>query len=156
MTTKKLALIHKIPDWLRRTGVFARKSGGGLLGSYDKDTNKNVFEDPKSMEPVRIEDAQVIASRTLNGTFRVVLDLDIPHYYQVSSSGNGHLVIDVELSKNEHDELMDHLASLGIIQEGFARSAKIKEVGACVRLPWTIKGFDQSLNERYPEDEAAS
>lgn len=135
-----------VPQWLTNA-VFARVRGGGLLGGYKNGVN--TFNDPDALEDVSIEDAQVMTAK-IDGSkyYRLLLDLDVDHFYSESSSGNGHLVIDVEMSREEHDLVMETLASVGVLQQGYAEGSKIKRQGAALRLPWVKKGEDKSLREQ--------
>ena len=135
-----------IPGWMKKNAVFGRKRGGGLLKSSSPPEE---FKDPNDIEEVDIDDAQLMTAKIKGkNAYRLLLDLDGPHKYLVSSSGNGHLVIDVELSREEHDLILELLSSVGIIQNGFSESAKIKKQGASLRLPWVKKGEDKSRNEQ--------
>lgn len=135
-----------IPGWMKKNAVFGRKRGGGLLKSSSPPEE---FKDPNAIEEVDIDDAQLMTAKIKGkNAYRLLLDLDGPHKYLVSSSGNGHLVVDVELSREEHDLILELLSSVGIIQNGFSESAKIKKQGASLRLPWVKKGEDKSRNEQ--------
>lgn len=66
-------------------------------------------------------EATLITSVAGTGGYHLpVLDLDIEHHYEPSStSGHGHLFLNVPLSQLQMDELTDVLERLGIIQPGY-------------------------------------
>lgn len=68
-----------------------------------------------------------------------VLDLDVEHlYYPSTTPGHGALLLNVCLTKDEHEELLALLERLGIIQPGFAEASRQRGYAA-LRTPWTDK-----------------
>lgn len=68
-----------------------------------------------------------------------VLDLDIEHHYEPSSTaGHGHLFLNVPLSQLQMDELTDVLERLGIIQPGYRAAFEARGYTA-VRKPGIVK-----------------
>lgn len=97
-------------------------------------------------EPVvNIHDANAVTSRTTSSLLsstpmhKPVLDIDFPAKLVPSSTpGHSHLYLDRELSWPQYKKLLDVLAEVGIIQDGYADSA-IKRGYSAVRLPWVKK-----------------
>lgn len=86
-----------------------------------------------------IKNANAISSKTDSGTHKVLLDLDVEHYYVPSSTeGHGHLYINVDLTTPQFNVLLFTLQYLGIIQKGFA-FLSIKRGFAALRFPWVKK-----------------
>jgi hypothetical protein len=87
----------------------------------------------------RMKDANALSSKTKSGHHKVLLDLDVEHYYVPSSTeGHGHLYINVDLSTAQYNVLLFTLQHLGIIQKGFA-FLSIKRGFAALRFPWVKK-----------------
>jgi hypothetical protein len=86
-----------------------------------------------------IKEANALSSKTKSGHHKVLLDLDVEHYYVPSSTeGHGHLYINVDLSTAQYNVLLFTLQHLGIIQKGFALLS-IKRGFAALRFPWVKK-----------------
>lgn len=97
-------------------------------------------------EPVvNIHDANAVTSRTTSSLLssvavhRPVLDLDFPVTVIPSSTpGHFHLYLDRELTWPQYRKLLEVLAEIGLIQDGYADTA-IKRGYSAVRLPWVKK-----------------
>lgn len=67
------------------------------------------------------------------------IDLDIPHYYGESTTpGHAHLILDVELSWEDYEELLALLARLKIIEQGYLNAARFRHE-SWMRVPWVKK-----------------
>lgn len=105
---------------------------------YDPATEKR--------EPVTdLHHANAITSRTVTSLLsstpvhKPVLDIDFfAKLVPSSTPGHSHLYLDHEMSWPQYKKLLDVLAEVGIIQDGYADSA-IKRGYSAVRLPWVKK-----------------
>ncbi|WP_263729996.1 hypothetical protein [Cellulomonas sp. SG140] len=79
--------------------------------------------------------------------YALLLDLDTAVHVAKSSSGNTHLYVDVSMTKEQHDAVMDALAKAGVIEAGFARSGIRSTFGTTLRLPWVRKHQDKTLHQ---------
>lgn len=74
------------------------------------------------------------------GTHKPVLDIDMDCVLLESSTpGHHHLFIDKEMSWEDYCKLMDVMAEVGILEEGYVRASKHRKYSAA-RLPWVKKG----------------
>lgn len=81
----------------------------------------------------------LVSSLCSDGMHMPVLDLDIPHRYEPSSTpGHGHLYLDVPMTWDVCVKLLGALADAGIIEEGFARLS-IERGASFVRKPGVHK-----------------
>ena len=70
-----------------------------------------------------------------------VLDIDLPITVLPSSTpGHHHLFIDAGITWDEYIELLELLARLNIIEQGYLFASKERGY-TCVRLPWIKKGM---------------
>lgn len=73
------------------------------------------------------------------GMSKVVLDIDLPAQLVPSSTpGHFHLYIDKEVPTDKYMRLLEVLAEVGIIEEGY-KEASIARGFTAVRLPWIKK-----------------
>ena len=93
--------------------------------------------------------ANLVSSRTTDGTHLPVLDLDLPHQYVPSSRpGHAHLYLDVELGRLRWLLLMTVLYWCGIIDKGFFWWS-LRRGANFVRVPGLYKpGFDRLGREK--------
>lgn len=123
----------QLPSWLMKLG-FCRSN---LDNDY---TKEDKFEKEVSCHPL---DANIIISETLTDKHIVQLDLDVEHLYVPSTtSGHGHLYINVELTWREYESLLKLLATFGIIQKGYVECA-IERKHTGLRVP----GLDKNNPE---------
>lgn len=81
-----------------------------------------------------------------------VLDLDFPAKLLDSSTpGHHHLLIDKELTWEQYEKLLDVLAEVGILQQGYVNASKERGF-TCVRLPWVKKATHQPKPRDPDED----
>lgn len=89
-----------------------------------------------------LDEADIITSRFQGEgieTHALLLDLDIEHTYVPSSTpGHGHLLINAKLTQHEWLRVMNLLASVGVIEQGY-REMSEKRGYASLRLPWVKK-----------------
>lgn len=109
---------------------------------YTAETDRELTRDPEA--------ATVLTSRVDDGTdaalhpgtktrHKVVLDIDLPAQLIPSSTpGHFHLLIDKELTWGQYTGLLNELARVGIIEDGYV-SASIARGHTAVRLPWVQK-----------------
>ena len=75
-----------------------------------------------------------------SGKHKPVLDIDLPVKVVPSSTeGHFHLFIDKEMSWKDYTKLLDVLAEVGIIEQGFSRVSQGSRQHTAVRLPWVKK-----------------
>lgn len=68
-----------------------------------------------------------------------VLDIDIPHTLVPSSTpGHSHLYLDVAMSWDQYERLLEVLADVGIIEKGYYLASQARGFTAA-RLPWVKK-----------------
>jgi hypothetical protein len=101
------------------------------------------FESKEVREPAVGMDANVVSSLRTDGwgpgRHALLLDLDVPACLVPSSTeGHSHLYIDVHIPEEKYFELLDLLASCGVIETGYAVMSKAKG-GSNLRLPWVKK-----------------
>lgn len=143
--TLQFALRKHYPSWLYPTLTFWSTTSGKLSASEDNHDQQVKVESEPS-------DALLIGSQKMsedekNPKYRLFLDLDINAVLLPSSSeGHHHLIVDANLTKEQHDKVLDVLSEVGIIQRGFALGGRDVS-GASLRLPWVVKGEDKSLRE---------
>lgn len=86
-------------------------------------------------------EAQLISSEIagLPTHHTVMLDIDAPARLVPSTTpGHYHLYIDIAVTWESYEPLLDALANAGVIQRGYA-DASIQRQGTCLRLPWVRK-----------------
>lgn len=92
-----------------------------------------------------LDAATVVTSLTVWSTedrpmHRPVLDIDFGASLVPSSTpGHFHLYLDRMLTWEQYCELLDVLAKLGILEQGYVSASKMRGHTAA-RLPWVIKG----------------
>lgn len=102
---------EKLPKWLRFNAFYRAKL------RQDSGDWENLPHDP-----VHPHDANLVSSRTTDGHHKLMLDLDLEHWYSESSTeGHGHLVINTELEAYQIEEIIDVLVKHGIIQLGIQK-----------------------------------
>lgn len=73
------------------------------------------------------------------GTHKPLFDIDMPvKIFPSTTEGHFHLFIDKELSWDDYCELMDVMAKVGILEQGYVNASKQRKYSA-VRLPWIKK-----------------
>lgn len=78
----------------------------------------------------------------------IALDIDITTLLMPSSTpGHSHLIIDKVLTWSDYSELLNHLAKLGIIEEGYNEIAQ-KRKRTDLRVPWLSKDSSQSGSQK--------
>lgn len=98
-------------------------------------------------ETTNPDHAQVISSEirhsmgpfTWGGQHFVLLDLDVPaHLYPSTTPGHSHLYIEVPITWQQYEPLLNMLADLGVLEPGFVKVSK-KRKATMLRLPWIKK-----------------
>jgi len=99
--------------------------------------------------PARSEFANLISSRTHQGTHKPILDLDVPIHLEPSTTpGHHHLYIDVEMSWWRYAAMLTGLYLAGVIEMGFYVWS-IRRKGTWVRKPEVRKGKGESTKSEY-------
>lgn len=74
-----------------------------------------------------------------SGRHKVVLDIDLPVTVLPSTTpGHHHLFIDHEVAWDDYVNLLEALATCGLVEPGYVNSSKQRGY-SCVRLPWVKK-----------------
>lgn len=74
-----------------------------------------------------------------SGMHKPVLDIDMPvKVLDSSTPGHHHLLINKEMTWEQYEKLLDVLAEVGIIEEGYVQASRHRKHTA-VRLPWVKK-----------------
>ena len=92
-------------------------------------------------------DPDIITSRRLgtNNRHRVVLDIDHPAILLDSTTpGHHHLYIDFEMTWSKYERLLDVMADVGLLEQGYVDACKERGFSA-VRLPWIKKSADEAF-----------
>lgn len=77
------------------------------------------------------------------GYHRPMLDLDFPAAVLPSSTeGHCHLYIDKALTWEQYEKLLDVMAEIGLLEEGYVRASKARKC-TFLRLPWIRKGRER-------------
>jgi hypothetical protein len=97
---------------------------------------------PEDREERPTNESDVVSSETYGGAHMPVLDIDVPHHYEPSTTpGHGHLYLDVAISWPVYRKLLIALEEAGVLEEGYV-GASIDRRATFVRLPWVRKGAD--------------
>jgi len=128
--------ITLLPSYVRRHRLATISVKDGK-GGY---TNETVPTD-------ELDKAEVVTSEVAAGPFkglhRPILDIDIPATLIPSSTfGHAHLYINRTLTWPQYEKLLNVLAEVGIIEQGYA-DASIDRQHTAVRLPWVRKDTEQ-------------
>lgn len=93
--------------------------------------------------------ANLISSRTPDGTHLPIIDLDFPHHYEPSSTeGHSHLYIDVPMSKFKWFVLMCALRYVGVVELGYFVWS-LRRGGNFMRLPGFAKSDEEHVKPTY-------
>ena len=139
------------PKW-EWTGVRANPFPGQVLREVNFGDPSWYEENAGEYRPVtwKAADATVVTSEVCDaegrnqyeprGTHKPVLDIDLPvKLIPSSTEGHFHLFIDKEMSWKDYTKLLDVLAEVGIIEQGFSRVSQGSRQHTAVRLPWVKK-----------------
>lgn len=133
LTWEQLDKINQLPNFIRSSHVFA-KLAENVDGEY---INEAVPVD-------NLDEAQVVTSQFNNplGLHRPILDIDFPaKLIESSTPGHYHLYLDKKLTWEQYERLINVLADVGIIEDGY-RNASLDRGFTSVRLPWVKKYND--------------
>jgi hypothetical protein len=117
---------------------FCRRQASGvaeLNGASDEVT----FPDP-ALEPAPLSESNLVCSDRKDDDLHIpILDVDMPAMLLKSSTyGHYHLYIDKPMSWENYCKLLDVLAEVGILEQGYVDVSK-KRKRTQVRTPWTKK-----------------
>jgi len=86
-------------------------------------------------------------------THKPVLDIDMPvKIFPSSTEGHFHLFIDKEMSWEDYCKLMNVMAEVGILEQGYV-NASIARGCSAVRLPWIKKEGLEEVKKNMSERE---
>ena len=132
-----LALLRGLTKFCVAQDSWGSNSDGDMGPSKDRDV-------------AELADAHVVSSlRTWGSSHHaVVLDIDHDAWLVPSSTpGHSHLYVDLICHETEYFDFLRAAAKIGLIEEGYA-AASIERGHSDVRLPWVVKGENQSAAER--------
>lgn len=134
MPTAK-TLWAKLPKFMR-SHQTVRANLLSYNDNYDRDRKQDKYEDRT------IDEANMITSldtKGWGGFHRPVLDLDMNAVlFESSTEGNNHLIIDKLIPTDDYFKLLDVMAEVGLLEEGFVEASK-KRGATAIRLPWIKK-----------------
>lgn len=114
--------------------VFYRSEALAGIDEYDPDNERF----PVSS----LDEANLVSSEVDHRwakDHKPVLDIDFPAWLVPSSTeGHFHLYLDKEMSWDQYKKLLNALADVGILQEGYV-NVSIERKATHVRLPWIKK-----------------
>ena len=115
---------------------------GQLAGQAELVGGNKAPVGPGSLEPVPLAEANVVCSQLRNNSdlHIPILDLDMDAMLLRSSTyGHYHLYIDKPMTWENYCKLLDVMAEVGILEQGYVDVSK-KRGMTQVRTPWTKKG----------------
>ena len=83
-----------------------------------------------------------------------MLDIDREHQYYESSGGNGHLIVNTDLSHEAIVEILTVLNKHGIIQDGYLNSTKDR--GFSALRPPGVQKFNESHDAWFYDEDIKS
>jgi hypothetical protein len=141
------ALWAKLPKFMR-THQTVRTNMLQYNEYFDKEKKQDQFEERP------ITEANIITSLDTTGygsAHRPVLDLDFDAALLPSSTeGHHHLFIDKLMSTDDYYKLLDVMAEVGLLEQGYVDASKQRSATA-VRLPWISK--DSERDNAFNPDE---
>lgn len=96
----------------------------------------------------RVRDRRDWTAAGINAALhRPLLDLDFPAAVIPSSTeGHCHLYIDKLLTWDQYERLLDVMAEIGLLEDGYVKASKARRC-TFLRLPWVKKGREHELPE---------
>lgn len=131
---------NNVPPLRDRVLINVEGIDDGVEEDYDGERRRAEVVD-------KLADANVITSKEAayaNGGeesdfHKIVLDLDVPATLVPSSTGGHfHLYIDYDLHWDDYVELLEVLAKIELVEEGYVEASK-REGYTSARLPWVRK-----------------
>jgi hypothetical protein len=121
----------------------------------DLDHDEYMGDRHSKLVPLPLDESNVVSSLLTNGGHAPAIDVDLPiHAVQSSTPGHWHLYLDVELSWPDYLRLLEVMRDVGIVQDGFYRSAKSRGT-TLLRLPGVPKPDEPCLCERCTPEGSA-
>lgn len=106
----------------------------------DSDQIPELYVD--ALEEAPLDQANLVVSRFAGGgieTHALLLDLDVEHeYWESSTPGHGHLLVNLKLTRQEWQRVMQVLRDVGVISPGYHDHSQRRGF-ASLRLPWIKK-----------------
>lgn len=106
----------------------------------DSDQIPELYVD--ALEEAPLDQANLVVSRYAGGgieTHALLLDLDVEHeYWPSSTEGHGHLLVNLKLTRQEWQRVMQVLRDVGVISPGYHDHSQRRGF-ASLRLPWIKK-----------------
>jgi hypothetical protein len=129
----------------------------GRLTHHHPDLDHDMYmgDTYSKLPPLPLDESNVVSSLLPNGRHAPAIDVDLPvHAVPSSTPGHWHLYFDVELSWPDYLRLLEVMRDVGIVQDGFYRSAEQRGT-TLLRLPGVPKPDEPCSCERcIPEDAA--
>ncbi|AVP42732.1 hypothetical protein SEA_SCHOOLBUS_77 [Mycobacterium phage SchoolBus] len=120
---------------------FMKFCRGQVCGRTDLDGSSGGPVAPEDLTPTALTDANVVCSKQRDSDLHIpILDLDMDAMLLRSSTyGHYHLYIDKPMSWENYCKLLDVMAEVGILEQGYVDVSKKRSMTQ-VRTPWTKKG----------------
>jgi hypothetical protein len=105
----------------------------------DLDHDEYMGDTHAKLPPLPLHESNVVSSLLPNGRHAPAIDVDLPvHAVPSTTPGHSHLYLDVELTWPDYLSLLEVMRDVGIVQDGFYRSAKSRGT-TLLRLPGVPK-----------------
>ncbi|MGZ4518789.1 MAG: hypothetical protein ACXVGB_00025 [Mycobacteriaceae bacterium] len=135
---------------MRERLYFNRELGGDSADPSNQGDRGRPYD---TFQAVTEEHATVITSLSAAPDFYHLptLDIDLPCELRESSPGKYHLYIDKPMPWSQYRMLLDVLAQVGIIEQGYA-DASIEKRGSALRKPGTFKNATEMRAGSYDRE----
>lgn len=140
----------ELPEWLKRCRFYFMR----FLS--DDSSTLSGWHDARDEHLVKAtESANLIGSQFVEGRHplhKLFIDLDVEHWYVPSSTeGHGHLYVNVDLTPEELQELMNTLAGYGIVGKGWAYQVQGRGENT-FRLPGHYKTEQEKQLDKFEKE----
>lgn len=141
----RMAMLPETVQRLLRISVMWKNVGWDVASDDERmvDDQRNVTIEPAEAEAVSSLTRPAGIAEPAGGYHRPMLDLDFPAAVLPSSTeGHCHLYIDKALTWEQYEKLLDVMAEVGLLEEGYVRASKARKC-TFLRLPWIRKGRER-------------
>jgi hypothetical protein len=141
--TQRLRRRRDWPHWF----FICERLHAAVVNFYAKDSGDISSRTPDErlvQDKVALHEATAIGSKVqsdyLRDQHQIMFDIDVPHVYVPSTQeGHGHLIFRKQVPFGKYLGLLEHMADMGLIEQGFVDAARNRGE-AWLRTPWTAKG----------------
>lgn len=135
------AYLDRLPHVLRRL-ILRQALYRGI--DWAKGSTDGNFNDQRQRTD-RLDLAEVVSSEnaSTDGRFHVpIIDIDVPAFLVNSSTpGHSHLYLDVPMTWDKLERLLEALVEVGVVEEGYLKASRARRC-TYARLPWVRKGHE--------------